>query len=476
MHKKQLLTIIQQGVRTWNTWRKDHPTGVERIEDDQDFPPQLIGACLNGINFDGVIINNMDFGRAYLNDATLRGASLKSVNFNGAHLIEADFTTANLEQAQFEQAYLMGAKFHQANLRGASFKQAHLRSTNFSQANLAEAIFDHTDLRDADIHDANLQGICCAAACLSQKSLQRAQLVNADFSHADLAGADLRGADLRGVNFHRTNLQHANLSGANLSASTFQHADLTGANLSAAILRQADFRQAHLTQVNLCNADIREALFNGEDLWGVTEQVVLTPELLAHNIILNEATIQAGVIINQPGEPRVSVDQLEIAQFIYLLSRQQKFRALLRTVTTKVVLILGRFTGDRKEVLEAMRTSLRTHGYVPVVFEFEQLGSQDFTEMIATLTRIARFVLADFTDAAVAFEDFPAIVRNVPVPVQPLLAANIREEPGTLSKLRSDHAAILDTYRYVNSGHVLESFEKRVIFAAEAKARELLAA
>lgn len=40
----------------------------------------------------------------------------------------------------------------------------------------------------------------------------------------------------------------------------------------------------------------------------------------------------------------------------------------IETITSKVVLILGRFTAHRKPVLDALRTALRAHDYSPILF------------------------------------------------------------------------------------------------------------
>lgn len=62
-----------------------------------------------------------------------------------------------------------------------------------------------------------------------------------------------------------------------------------------------------------------------------------------------------------PGtESAITVDNLEVAQFLYLLVHNQKICAVLDTITSKVVLILGRF-GEHKVILDALREALRAH-------------------------------------------------------------------------------------------------------------------
>ncbi len=77
-----------------------------------------------------------------------------------------------------------------------------------------------------------------------------------------------------------------------------------------------------------------------------------------------ERATQLNLIITPPEEPTViTVDNLEVAQFIYLLLHNEKIRHVIDTITSKVVLILGRFTPERKVVLYALREELRKRNY-----------------------------------------------------------------------------------------------------------------
>jgi hypothetical protein len=72
--------------------------------------------------------------------------------------------------------------------------------------------------------------------------------------------------------------------------------------------------------------------------------------IAAWNVNLKDA-IQLNLRITPPGEPAIQVDNLEVAQFIYLLLDNAKIREVIDTITSKVVLILGRFTPERKAIL-----------------------------------------------------------------------------------------------------------------------------
>jgi hypothetical protein len=100
---------------------------------------------------------------------------------------------------------------------------------------------------------------------------------------------------------------------------------------------------------------------------------------------------QENLIITREEEATITVDNLEIAQFIYLLLNNKKIRDVIDTITSKVVLILGRFTPERKAVLDDVREELRKRDYLPVLFDFDKSTSRNMTETVSTLAHMARF-------------------------------------------------------------------------------------
>jgi hypothetical protein len=77
----------------------------------------------------------------------------------------------------------------------------------------------------------------------------------------------------------------------------------------------------------------------------------------------------------------------------------KKVRNVIDTITSKVVLILGRFTDERKAVLDALREELRKRNYLPILFDFDKPTNQTTDETITLLARMSRFVIADISDA-----------------------------------------------------------------------------
>ena len=165
------------------------------------------------------------------------------------------------------------------------------------------------------------------------------------------------------------------------------------------------------------------------------------------------------------------MDNLEVAQFIYLLLHNEKIRQVIDTITAKAVLILGRFTPERKAVLDAIREALRQRNYLPILFDFEAPGSRDFTETISTLAHMARFVIADLTKPSSLPKELEAIVPTLAVPVQPVLEG--ATSPHSMFQDYWKYHWVLKVYRYDRLEGLIASLGDHVIAPAEAKVWEL---
>jgi hypothetical protein len=93
------------------------------------------------------------------------------------------------------------------------------------------------------------------------------------------------------------------------------------------------------------------------------------------------------------------MDSLELAPLVFSLIQRDRFGDLINTLTSKVILILGRFSTERKLVLDAIRERLAEKRYLPVVFDFAAPWQRDLTETIPALAHLSRFVVADLTAA-----------------------------------------------------------------------------
>jgi len=259
----------------------------------------------------------------------------------------------------------------------------------------------------------------------------RPDLSNSTLTNAHLLGADLSGADLDGAILVGANLYKANLSGANL-------------------------RRANLMTATLVNTDLTDADLTGCAIYGVS----------AWRLKLNVTTKQQNLVISYVDEPTITVDDIEVAQFIYLLLHNEKIRDVIDTITSKAVLILGRFTDERKAVLDALREELRKRNYLPILFDFSVPSTRDITETVSLLARMARFVVADITDAKSIPQELAVFVPDLPsVPVQPLLLEGSAEY--SMFEHFKRYPWVLETYRYPSSERLIADLGVRVIDPAE---------
>jgi uncharacterized protein YjbI with pentapeptide repeats len=373
--------------------------------------------------------------------------------------ITPDLSGANLARAHLSEANLNHAILSAADLSGANLFLAKLRVVNLSAANLSDA-----DLREADLREADL-----AWANLSEANLYEARLSEANLYRADLRGADLRGANLSVAHLSEADLRGAGLIEADLAYASLADADIRDADLGAAELRGADLRGAELRGANLAyaslvDADIRDADLTGCRIYGVS----------AWGLKRSDKTNQQNLIITNTDEPEITVDNIEVAQFVYLLLHNEKIRDVIDTVGKKGVLLLGRFTEGRIAVLKRLRAELRKRGYVPIVFNFDKPETKDFTETIRLLAGLSHFVIADVTNPKSAPLELQATVPEIMIPFLPIIEEG--EKPfSMLVDLWIKHRDwVFEPLYYSSLDKLVGALDKEIIGPAEMRFDELV--
>ncbi len=407
MADESYLNMLLGGTNTWNLWRR---TCLNRRLD-------LTEASLSGLPLGGVDLRNVN----------LHGADLSDAQLSGAHLNQSDLSDANLTGVNLSWADLRDVK-----LRFTSLSGVNLTGVNLSGTHLIEADLSFAELSRADLSGANLDGANLSNAYLTRAHLSDAHLMKADLSEADLSGADLVRADLC----------EANLTGANLT-----EADLSEARLLAVNLQGARLISTRLLRATLDNCNI----------YGVS----------AWDVSLDDAK-QTNLRITGPGEPSITIDNLEVAQLLYMLLHNEKLRTILDTITSKVVLILGRFSPERKPVLDALREALRNHpnGYIPVLFDFAPQQDKPVLETVKTLAHLARFVIADLTDPNMVRSELTYIIPNIPtVPVCSLIEGDAMLPTEYESWMT--YRTFLSVHRYDSLQQLLASLDEAVIMPVE---------
>jgi hypothetical protein len=308
--------------------------------------------------------------------------------------------------------------------------------------------------------------------------LRQTDLREADLRQANLRGARLRQANLQGANLQEANLRWTSFSTANLRDSRLAQADLRWANLSMADLRdarlaEADLRGANLRGANLCGANLmnarlvetnfEEANIDGCAIYGIS----------AWELKLQGAN-QINLRISPDDEPGIFVDNLEVAQFIYLQLHNAYISEIIGTVGKKVVLILGWFPNERRDILEAVRQVLRQWDYLPLLLEVPPSEPQVHPKTVSLLAHLARFVIVDLTDAKQVLETADAIVRDSAVPVQLMGRKSVRLNAADLRRQFDHSPALLSMYRYTDANDIRASLHTTFLLPAEARAKELL--
>jgi hypothetical protein len=227
-------------------------------------------------------------------------------------------------------------------------------------------------------------------------------------------------------------------------------ATLRGANLSG-----ADLTHATLVETNLDGANLTACSVYGISAWNVRL----------------EGAIQSNLVITPEDESPIQVDNLEVAQFIYLLLSRQKLRNVITTIGEKAVLILGRFT-ERKQLLDRIADKLRLLGYIPMIFDFERPTDRDLTETVKILAGLSRFVIADITNPRSVPLELGATVPDYMVPFVTILQ---RGQPafGMFDDLPRKYHWALPLLEYNTADTLLAAFEQKVVAPALEKADQV---
>jgi len=333
---------------------------------------------------------------------------------------------------------------------------AHLSGTDLSGASLSSA-----DLTTSNLSGANLSGASLSWADLSGADLSKVDLSKAFAIEPCLLRADLRGADLRGVKLRRADLHGANLSGANLTSASLTDSNLQGANLTSADLTDADLSRTRLVETDFTNATLTGCRTYGASAWNVT--------------LVN--TVQDNLVITKEDEPVVTVDDLEVGQFIYLMLNNTKIRNVINTITSKGVLILGRFSDpQRKSVLNGLREGLRNFDLLPIVFDFDRPTDKDYTETVQTLAGMSMFVIADLTSPKSTPLELEATVKQFKIPYIPIIDISVDPRPfAMLVDSQKSFHWVLPTLKYESKEDLLdgENLKTYIIEPAFAKREQL---
>ena len=337
-------------------------------------------------------------------------------DLSGMDLSQRDLTRINLSGA-----ILRGTRFYESILYGANFENADATGTTFKRA-----ILKKTDFTESSLKKASLSG-----AILDGSRLNRAYAFS----------CQMRKARLKRVSCHSANMENANLAETMIFESNFNRA----------ILRSAVLTRAVLVDVKLKDADV-----SGSQVYGIS----------AWDLRTNEHTRMENLIMKKENFPPITVDDLRVAQLVYLMLSSASLRYVVSTMATKMVLVLGSFAEPRRSVLDAIRLELRGRNYIPVIFDFATGSNRTLTETVRCLAHLSRFVIADITNARSVPQELMAVVPHLPsVPVQPIILES-QSEWGMFESFQP-YPWVLKLRRYSDFDYLINNLSQFILTPVE---------
>lgn len=215
---------------------------------------------------------------------------------------------------------------------------------------------------------------------------------------------------------------------------------------------------ARLVETNFENADLE-----GSCVWGTS----------SWDLNLKGA-IQSNLIVTPKESAALTVDDLEMAQFLYLLLSNDKLRNVIDNMVQKAVLILGRFTPERLAVLKIIREELRKYDYLPILFDFQPSEKRNITETVSTIAHLSRFIIADLTEPQAIPQELQRIVPHIRIPVVPIfqISEKSKHEWGMFWDHR-EFDYVLQIYDYKCVEDLLDNFSQEIIMPAEDAVRSI---
>ena len=394
-------------------------------------------AKISNVGFNEVILTGSRFIGCELKNIDFHGADLSQVDFQLAKLTNVDFSSAKLERTKFieakgipilhdESGTKINITFENAFLKDVNFKGALISNCSFTRSQIDHVNFnnvkmDHSNFSYANIKESCLSNSDFSFSTFAYSKVELSNAVNSIFSNTSFFTADLAFSDYTNSNFLK---------------SDFSFANLTQSALTNSILNDSEFRGAVLLETNIDNA-----FFSGSHVYGIcTWQLNGKPKK------------QINLRITDWGQSEITVDNLEIAQFIYLLLTNEKLKDIIDTITSKVVLILGSFVGTRKPVLELIKNELRNFDLTPIIFDFTVPSSRNLTETVGLLARMSRYIIVDISDPSSVPKELESIIPSCPtIPICPIFEKRGKSsKPYGMFSDNLDYPQVLDVVNYRN--------------------------
>lgn len=286
-------------------------------------------------------------------------------------------------------------------------------------------VVNHSNPKKRRLHTSkfNLRGLDFQEKFWERGSSEPPLLIEEDFSNSDLFSASLRNCVFLNCCFDKSNMIYTDLVDAYFESCTFKGTTIRLSKIGSAVFRNCVFEKADLSY---CSAE--ETSFEGSKFINTKlEHMSLVSSDFSHTKIYNcyvygisswdlnlDCSVQKDLIITPRGKPTIKVDNIELAQFLYLLINNSKLRDAIDSISSKSVLILGNFSKERKKILDQIRKQLRNRNLIPILFDFEKPNSRDLTETIRLLALMSKFIIVDLSSPRSSPHELANIITENP--------------------------------------------------------------
>lgn len=253
-------------------------------------------------------------------------------------------------------------------------------------------------------------------------NLRNAQMRDCEFINCTFIDAELHMSDCCYAYFYECKFINTRMRLSRIGSTTYNNCILNNCDLSYSSAEETEFDECIIEGTKFQNVSFVKTHFSGSriarcNVYGIS----------SWDLDLSNST-QEDIYIMEDEEDLLSVGDIELAQFLYMMIENRKLRRIIDTVTSKVVLILGRFTPKRKMILDKVKVLVRNKGLIPILFDFDGPDSRDVTETVKVLANMSKFVIADLTDAKSIPQELSIIIPTTPsLQVYPIILESERE-------------------------------------------------
>ena len=246
-------------------------------------------------------------------------------------------------------------------------------------------------------------GVDFSNSDMNMASLRNCMFYDCNFDDAHLTYTDLVDAHFVKCTFRRTCMRVAAIGDAEFKDCIFEESDMSYCSAEETSFEGSTFLKTKMEHMSLVRTDFTDTKLDECYLYGISSW-----DLNLQN------SVQKNLVITPDEMPTVTVDNIELAQFLYLMINNVRLRDVIKTITSKVVLILGNFSVLRKEKLDQIREILRTQDVIPVMFDFEKPSTRNLTETVLTLASMSKYVIADLSSPRSVPHELANIARQLP--------------------------------------------------------------